>query len=377
MSDPNVYPPPGQPAAPPPPGSPQQHPGQQAWFPPPAYPSPAYAAPGYPGQGYPLPMPGYPQMPMAPPAHKPGAIPLRPLGLGDIYDGAFKVIRSNPGATVGSAVLVSAVAMAIPILVTGFLTTLFDLSLGSFDTTGTQSENAADLWAALGGAILQAIGLIFVTGMVSHVAAAAAIGQRLSLGQAWAATRGKRGKLVGLSALLAFGTAIYLAAAVAIVVIAALTLPQTAAIIFGILGGIAGLCGLIYLWGRVYYLAVPPLMLEPIGVIDALGRSWRLTSRQFWRTFGIGLLTIMVTQTIGGILGIPFTIIGTIAAISAGDGELGLMLYLIATGLATVVSAAFVAPFTSSVTTLQYVDLRMRKEGYDVELLTRAGINPS
>lgn len=375
MSDPSAYPPPGPPVAVPPPGPAPVPPGQSAWFPPPGYPS--APAPGYPGHAYPVPMPGYPQMPMAAPAHKPGAIPLRPLGLGDIYDGAFKIIRASPGATVGSAVLVSAVAMAIPILITGFLTTLFDLSLGSFDTTSTATENTADVWTALGGSVLQAIGLIFVTGMISHVAAAAAIGQRLTLGQAWAATRGKRLKLVGLSALLALGTVIYVATAGAIIVIGALTLPQAAAIILGILGGIAAVCGMIYLWGRVYYLAVPPLMLEPIGVIDALGRSWRLTSRQFWRTFGIGLLTIMLTQAIGGVLSVPFTIVGAVAAISSGGGELGLMIYLIATGLATVISSAFVAPFTSSVTTLQYVDLRMRKEGYDVELLTRAGINPS
>ena len=34
-------------------------------------------------------------------AHKPGAIPLRPLKLGNIYDGAFRIIRFNPKATVG------------------------------------------------------------------------------------------------------------------------------------------------------------------------------------------------------------------------------------------------------------------------------------
>ena len=32
-------------------------------------------------------------------AHKPGAIPLRPLVLGDIFDGAFRIIRYNPRAT--------------------------------------------------------------------------------------------------------------------------------------------------------------------------------------------------------------------------------------------------------------------------------------
>jgi hypothetical protein len=39
-----------------------------------------------------------------------------------------------------------------------------------------------------------------------------------------------------------------------------------------------------------------------------------------------------------------------------------------------VVQAAFVAPFTAAVTSLQYVDQRIRKEAFDVELMTRAGI---
>ena len=34
-----------------------------------------------------------------PAAHKPGAMPLRPLVLGDIFDGAFRIIRYNPKAT--------------------------------------------------------------------------------------------------------------------------------------------------------------------------------------------------------------------------------------------------------------------------------------
>ena len=51
-----------------------------------------------------------------PVAHKPGAIPLRPLVLSDIFDGAFRIIRYNPRATIGAAVLVSAVAMVVPIV---------------------------------------------------------------------------------------------------------------------------------------------------------------------------------------------------------------------------------------------------------------------
>ena len=41
------------------------------------------------------------------------------------------------------------------------------------------------------------------------------------------------------------------------------------------------------------------------------------------------------------------------------------------------ITAAFVAPFTSAVTSVQYLDQRIRKEAYDVELMTMAGITRS
>ena len=45
--------------------------------------------------------------------------------------------------------------------------------------------------------------------------------------------------------------------------------------------------------------------------------------------------------------------------------------------LASVLASAFVAPFTAAVTSLQYIDQRIRKEAYDVELMARAGITAS
>ena len=40
-------------------------------------------------------------------------------------------------------------------------------------------------------------------------------------------------------------------------------------------------------------------MLEPIGVFGAIGRGYRLTRKAFWRTFGIGMLTLLVTSIAG------------------------------------------------------------------------------
>ena len=73
-------------------------------------------------------------------AHKPGAIPLRPLTLGNIYDGAFRIIRFNPKATVGAAALVTAVAMVLPILVS----TVSAFALGTgFEPTARSSDDAS------------------------------------------------------------------------------------------------------------------------------------------------------------------------------------------------------------------------------------------
>src|SRR5688572_20406494 len=77
------------------PGSPQQGPHGQPYEPPQEQQQPH--GPG-PQTGYaPQPQPGYGYMP-PPPALRPGIIPLRPLGLGDILDGTIKLIRSNPKA---------------------------------------------------------------------------------------------------------------------------------------------------------------------------------------------------------------------------------------------------------------------------------------
>jgi hypothetical protein len=54
-----------------------------------------------------------------------------------------------------------------------------------------------------------------------------------------------------------------------------------------------------------------------------------------------------------------------------------LIVLTVSQALSQVLSSAFVTPFTSSVTSLQYLDQRMRKEAYDVELMQQAGVTAS
>ena len=312
-------------------------------------------------------------------AHKPGAIPLRPLAIGDMYDAAFRIIRFNPKSTVGSSVLVAAVAMAIPILVTSVLTWTVDLSMAGNDAgmSGAEATGLIGAMASLGlGTILQSIGLILVTGMIAHVTAAAAVGRRLTLGEAWRATHGKRWRLIGLAALLGLSM-------LGLIGVYALTwLPvvlggDLAVMVgYGLVTGPLFLALLVWFWIRVYYLPVPALMLEPVGVTGAIGRGFRLTRGQFWRTFGIALLTVVIANVAGSMLSLPASLLGPVIA-GTFSPQYALLGLVLTNAFTAVVAAAFAAPFTTAVTSVQYLDQRMRKEAFDVELMARAGIQRS
>lgn len=70
--------------------------------------------------GWPVPPPGGFHGYQAPP--KPGIIPLRPLGLGEILDGAFQACRRNPLSTFGTAILFQVIVAVLTVLLTFGLT---------------------------------------------------------------------------------------------------------------------------------------------------------------------------------------------------------------------------------------------------------------
>jgi hypothetical protein len=279
-------------------------------------------------------------------------------------------------------VLVSAVAMVVPIVVG-----LASGSTGGFTpNSGTDSlshSQIVSLFVAVGGLAagteLQSIGLLFVSGMIAHVTSAAAVGRKLTMGEAWAATHGKRWRLLGMAFLLGLAVVVVIGAAVLLVVFVAVGLNASlgAIVVLSILLAVLVFVGYLWFWVRIRALAVPALMLEPAGILGALGRAIRLTRRQFWRLLGLLLLVTLVTGVAGAILRAPFSIAGQVVATGSSDTGHGLLIYLLLTAVGTVVSSAVLQPFTAAVSALLYIDQRIRKEAYDVELMGRAGILPS
>ena len=299
-----------------------------------------------------------------------------------MLDGAFRLVRFNPGATVGASVLVAAVAMAIPLGVTAGMTFTGD-SLESFGSSLDDpnyvpgNSEIVGIVAAIGalflGTILQAFGTILVSGMISHVAHAAAIGKKLTLAEAWTATHGNRWRLIGLAVLFSIVYLVALGIAAVPVVVLAITVDSPVpAILVGVLMVLLLILASAFVSVRLYLLAVPALMLERTGIIGAVRRAWQLSAGQFWRLLGIWLLAAIIAGFASQIIGIPISLIAGVVGLAVPD------LYFLATmagnALATVVAAAIATPFTGAVTNLQYLDQRIRKESYEVELMEQAGL---
>jgi uncharacterized membrane protein len=113
-------------------------------------------------------------------------------------------------------------------------------------------------------------------------------------------------------------------------------------------------------------LAIPAVVLEPRSSASAaLSRSWELTRGARWRIFGLGV-TLLV------LLYIPVVAITSLLAlvVSPGQGVVGSASVLMVAVLAVSgIVQMFIYPLFYCVLTVTYYDLRVRKEGFDLELL--------
>jgi hypothetical protein len=307
------------------------------------------------------------------PVHKPGVVALRPLRLGDFFDGAFKTIRRNPKAMVGLAALVSTVAMVIPVVLSLLLAASGDLSFDSGNTSGDLpglGTGALGIVSNL-GTLFGAIATVVLNGMLVRVVAEAVLGRRTTIGQAWAAVRGRLLRLFGLTLLNLLVGVLIFGVPVAIAVVVGVQSGLGAGLAVGIPLGLVGIAVFAFVQVRCFLLAPPALVLERIGVVASLRRATSLSRRQFWRLLGISLLTNLVVGLASEVVALPLGIIGGASAVVIG-GTGGALALVFSTYLSQIIVGAITTPFTSGVVALQYVDQRIRKEGLDVSLIAAA-----
>ena len=364
------YPPQGPhwhpaPGYPPPPRYPQ--PGY-GWQPAARYPQPAYAPqPGYP------PRPGYgaPQ-PQVRRAWAPGIIPLRPLSLSDIYNGAAVYIRANARVTLGLT--------AVVVLITQLLTlaaALGPLAAASRLRTAPPDElTGGDVGAwALAGGLSGLVGWLsgtLLTGMLAVIVGRAVFGSTIGAGETWARIRGRLPALIGLVALESTGL-ILLCGAVGVIVGAIAAAGNGAAtVILGFPLVLMSIAALIYLYTALSFAPVL-IVLERLPVTGAIGRSFRLVRNSFWRVLGIRLLTWLVVTLIAGAIAIPFELVGNLLGGPNVPALIGLTVGAVGSAIGQIITA----PFSAGVDVLLYADRRIRSEAFDLVLQTGAAGGPA
>ena len=296
------YPPPGYPGYPPPVYQGYAPPGYQGYSPP-SY--PGYPPPGYPPPGYPP--PGYAAAPPMPPALKPGVIPLRPLTLTEILNGAIAYIRTNPKATLGLTAVVVVIAQILAlILQIGPLAATGELGV----LRGEEASTAAALGSSASGiasGITTMFSAILLSGMLTVIVGRAVFGAGITIGEAWQRVRGRLLALIGFTVIWPGGAIVLGVIVVVILAVVAAAGNAAAAFALGIPLVLGSIALLVYLW-TVLSFAPPLIVLERIGVFPAIARSIKLVKGDFWRVLGIRLLATIVASVVAGAVSIPFSL---------------------------------------------------------------------
>lgn len=110
------------------------------------------------------------------------------------------------------------------------------------------------------------------------------------------------------------------------------------------------------------------VFLEGSGPLESFRRSWRLVSGSFWRVL---LILVLMTVLAYLISVLPATIVNTALSLSGRPTVERALRNQIITTLIAQVGVIVSLPLQLSLFTLLYYDLRVRKEGYDIELMSR------
>ncbi|MCC2308779.1 glycerophosphoryl diester phosphodiesterase membrane domain-containing protein [Cellulomonas sp. zg-Y338] len=212
-----------------------------------------------------------------------------------------------------------------------------------------------------------------LTGLLIVSVSRSVIGQTISLGDTIRASRRRVWWVVGITLLYLTVIALGYAAFVGLFLLAAVNEQWALFAVTGIVGGLLLLAATVWLSVRML-LVTPALMLEGGAFWATVRRGWKLSRGSFWRLFGIYLLVQVIMSVVVGIIAVPTAIIATVFL----DDPLMLTFGGIAlSSIGDIISYTLTTVFSAAVAALLYIDVRMRREGLDVELARAAEQTPA
>lgn len=287
---------------------------------------------------------------------------LRPLGFGEILDGAFSLYRRNFGPFVGTALVPMLAALAVGLLYAARMVSEF--------------ERGATM-ATVGSALMGPLLLVMVVGTVvtllawgalAHLATQAFTGASVSVGD------GLRAGLRSLPALLGAGllalVAIFFLAmgmgiiSLIVVMIGGALGGPVAAVLAGLM--MVGMVLVFAVGAALFAGAIPTVVLEGKGPLSGFTRSFDLLRGAFWRVLGV----ITVSMTIAYLPLIAITLLtGTSSMFNPQSASVPGAAAVFAQQVLAWMGTVLTTPFVVSAIVLNYFDRRVRTEGLDVHMM--------
>jgi hypothetical protein len=298
-----------------------------------------------------------------------GDIPFRPLSMAEMLDGAIAGIRRHPRTTLGLSVAVTTV-----IQVTGSLLAYYFIGPEAREevtpSVVIRSVGTQFILGAI-GLVLSAYGILLLAGLLGPLFGRSLLGMPTSPRQAWRDARPRLGRLAVTAAVITVASLLGLLLPNApLLLLAAAEAHPATIVVAGVLGVPAGAALMVWLY-VLLVLAAPAVVLERQSIGGALWRARRLSSDRWWRTCGTLLLALLITVFMGLFaLRIPF-LVAELALFGAAEGDGASTAALVVDTVGRIVSWSVVLPFDAGVIALLYVDRRMRREGFDLDLRTR------
>ena len=304
---------------------------------------------------------------------QPGIIPLRPLTFGDFLAVPFKAMRFNRAVILGGPLLFALIAALISVTATWLLFT--DSQLGLLDSNPSLSGiNVQTVVMLALATIATLLADVLSSSIVAPGVARAVLGERIGLGTAWTQMRRKLGSLL---VLYVASTLVYLV----LLIVAALPLllgalsgdASGATIVLTVLLALALLLPAGLLVTILQGIARAMVVLEGIGAVAAIKRTVRLLKGRFWWTVLIVVVTAVLINVVVGVLQ-QVGQFASLAAVLLAPENLVLLgiVYFLVYGITFLVSSVLLYSYMGSVFALLYTDLRMRHEGFDLDLARAA-----
>ncbi|HET9224748.1 MAG TPA: glycerophosphoryl diester phosphodiesterase membrane domain-containing protein [Roseiflexaceae bacterium] len=314
---------------------------------------------------------------------------LRPMTIGDMFDAAFRLYREHFLTFIGIGALLQ-VPMAIIQFTVQFVlggAAMQDVLRFSARPPGGQNPFAAFPFASFATFYLITLGLGAFQYLIVRNLATGALANAIS--------RSYHGEPTSILGAYSFGVRRYVALILASLVPLVASLLVAGLIVgcsIGVLAtlgvrpgerpnigliivAVLGLMFLVLLIVVASIFVYTRLLLTPQAIVledhaawAGIRRSWRLVEGSFWRTLAImllmGILIYLISALPAGILSFSLTL--------ANRGSpSGLIFSQAISALVAEIGVIIALPLQLAVYTLLYYDLRVRKEGYDIEIMAQ------